>query len=161
VEVQITDPDTKGAGVYFAYDEPASAQGRECWFYEWSFMERERILPTRTATKALARTWINGRRRVERDPETCLLDGRPPGGPRSGHLFPPEQGRWRKLWLEVTPDGVSAVWDGARSPFAVLHPKVMEEGRNDLASQGPVREEGPPALALGGGLGLFCDEGAA
>jgi hypothetical protein len=194
VEVQDVAARTDGVGIYFALRGEATAQGREYWFYEWTFAERTRqeeniafhtaiggstvglgASPLGTGPLSAtfriirgnadnqARALVNAWRHGVKDRETVPSFSHFMAGALGTEKRPfnVRRGEWRRLTLEVTPDLVSLFWDRDKLPFAVIPASLFRDNQTILASLPPARGKNVPPAAPRGGIGFYCEKGAA
>jgi serine/threonine-protein kinase len=158
-EVEVQQVGQAGyVGMYLNHQRLTPA-GEEDWFLAFSFAERDEYeLPVSKVLQAQGE--VTYRRLVRpaaggfSDNSRALLGSLP--------YFPANPGEWRQLVLDVTPDVVSGFWGDSAQPFdSVPQSPTVEQCRRELADVVPGQQAAPPPATTRGGLGVFCQGGAA
>jgi hypothetical protein len=157
--VDIQDLGSPGeVGLYITYQDLPLPQGREYWFTQYAFAERDEFLRTPESKKKQARASVAVRRYGDIQPRSASFDHyRYVDHPQ---FFPAERPKWRALVVDVTPDVICAFWGQDELPFATLPRKLLTDFKKDLASAKPPNPK-PPPLGVRGSLGLLVDGGKA
>jgi tRNA A-37 threonylcarbamoyl transferase component Bud32 len=163
VQIQDVGPKSEGVGIVFWYEDEDTIEGKEYWFCEWSFAERNDFVQDVTNHTKGARTRVTSRRHGENQLQQARF--RHVFGTTLGsdtRFFPARSGKWRDLRLEVTQELTSVFWDDEAVPFACIPAEMRKEAQRGLASLPPERKSKtwPESKALGK-LGFLCDHGSA
>jgi serine/threonine protein kinase len=158
-EVQHLAPCSGEVGLYLACHEQAGAAGRDFWFLQFAFADRDEF-PAEKGKPLQGRAQLVFRRRVQ---------GAHPGGPVFDHNreiprpanFPAAPEKWHSLAIEVRPDVISVFWDLERPLLTLPTTSTLEVYRQELASLPGLPDQPTPPFGNRGGLGLLCDGGAA
>jgi hypothetical protein len=139
-------------GMYVLGQRQATTQGDEYWFLEFTFQESEAEI-TRDKQKIKTAFAILNLRRSR--PFFFSTDLR---HQLSSLQFPGQRQQLRTLVVDVTPDDVSAYWDGNPKPCA-SHERdpTLIVYMKGLANSKLLKNPNPPDPAMQGSLGLICD----
>jgi serine/threonine protein kinase len=150
-EVRLPNNDWAEAGLYYAHNDQATAQGMEHRLFTLCFGETDKLHKVHHQTLRL---------REESDSQTDKH------GSFEGNVLPPlpvvgvgVESVWHELAIEVTPEKVRVLWEG--NPFdeesaTDLTAKATFLFRKDLAPESP-----PLWFSPRGSLGLYVHRGAA
>jgi serine/threonine-protein kinase len=146
-------------GIYIAHVEQPVEKYLEHWLCALTFAEAELIPGANPAKPKEGKCTFTPL--GLRDPSSTLqLDVA-----MNQRLFDVEQGRWRKLMIEIDSTSVTATWHKDEDPFCrVVRGKIekdMVKQLNELLATGLARISSRPTLDWTGGLGLYCRQGTA
>jgi tRNA A-37 threonylcarbamoyl transferase component Bud32 len=163
VEVEDLGPASRGVGVYFGYAQLEATEGREHWFYEYSFAERAPEQPAPQTPPGQAQAQVRVRRHgIGLQGVGTIDQALAPTHERCTMGFPPARGTTRLLTVDVTPDLVSTYWQSDKMPFTLIPAKLPKLHLVTLLATEPVRKNAPPQFGPArGSLGLLCENGSA
>ncbi len=154
-EVQDTSPNSGAIGIYVARSQQATEKGMEHWLRVLSYAEEGRVPRRDPKLPKLGEALftLQGLREPNSQ-HVFTLD-------RNQKMFDWERPKWRKLTLEVTSELVQAFWGQDAEPFCHgARPNLVNIVQKQLNAfpQAPLRS--PPNFSFGGGMGLYCLNGA-
>ena len=146
---------SRSVGLFLGHQVRPVAHGREHWFFEFSFAEKDEHLPPQGGIRHAGAS-LRLRRRANLDlTQMPSFDRQELVSPY--RYFRATRGRWRWLTFEVTPDMLCAYWE--EEPQALMSlpcGAALEAVRNRLARR-PVPDKSPLPPSVRGGLGFFCE----
>ena len=158
VRAQVLDlGGSKNVGLCVALHQQSLAHGKETWFCELTFAERNDGMNP-AAKKMQAQGIARLRRYVEPNPPNLPADAQEAiSGPR---WFDANPGAWRSLIVDVTPEVINFYWDDEPIPLiSVPFTPTLENYRKFLASHPPVPNKESLAMNPNGRVGLICEGG--
>jgi hypothetical protein len=145
-------------GIYVLGQQQATATGNEYWFFQLAYTEHEDTRVSSTGKEYKTAEALVDLRRHNWINDGKTDDARATFGTPAE--FKGQLASVRTLTFDVTPDVVTAFWEGTVYPQATA-PRfpMLINSSNTLAEQPSVKNPNPPAPAMRGGLGLICERG--